>query len=175
MKHLLFCLFLSVCIFPLAAQDGAIYWKYKDYNDSKSFTIPGFVPKFASIFVKGKAERRLVRRTGRTRIMFFENNSPITPTDFVKLTKRTKRRGGLEDIITVKTGLTNIRVMAKENGKRIRKLVFLVQDEGEFVMVSVKGRFRYKDLNTLIKKYSKETEKKKGKVKGKVKIPVIGV
>jgi Domain of unknown function (DUF4252) len=175
MKHLLLCLFFSVSYFQMSAQDGAIYWKYKDYDDSKSFTIPGFLPKFASIFIKGKAERRLVRRTGRTRVMFFEKNSPMSSNDFVKLTKKTKRRGGLEDIITVKTGLTNIRIMAKENGKRIRKLVFLIQDEGEFVMVSVKGRFRYKDLNTLIKKYSKETEKKKGKSKGKTKIPVIGV
>jgi hypothetical protein len=175
MKHLLFCLFFSVSFFQLSAQDGAIYWKYKDYDDSKSFTIPGFLPKFASIFIKGKAERRLVRRTGRTRVMFFEKNSPMTPTDFVKLSKKTKRRGGLEEIITVKDGKTNVRILAKENGKRIRKLVILVQDEEEFVMVSVKGRFRYKDLNTLIKKYSKETEKKKGKVKDIPKIPVITV
>jgi hypothetical protein len=173
MKHLLFCLLLSVFFFPLAAQDGAIYWKYKDYNDSKSFTIPGFVPKFASIFIKGKQERRLVRRTGRTRIMIFEKNNPMTPTDYVKLSRRTHRRGGLEEVMTVKDGNTNVRVLVKENGRRIRKMVFLVQDEEEFVMVSVKGRFRYKDLNTLIKKYSKESAKKEKKKLPK--IPVIGV
>jgi hypothetical protein len=174
MKNLLFCLFLLVCIFPIAAQEGRIYWKYKDYDDSKSFTIPAFVPKFASIFIKGKAERRLVRRTGRTRIMFFEKNNPMTQTDFVKLTKRTKRKGGLEEVITVKDGKTNVRILVKENGRRIRKMVFLVQDEAEFVMVSVKGRFRYKDLNTLIKKYSEKSNNKEKSHK-KVKVPLMQV
>ncbi len=177
MKHL-FCIVAALLLLApkTEAQDQRLYWKYKDYDGSMSFTIPGFLPKIGSIFIKGKAERRLVRRTGKIRIMVFENGSPVTEKDFVKFARRAEN-SGLDDLIHVRDGKTHVRIMGKENGKRIRKLVVLVQDEGEFVMVSMKGRYKYSDLNALIKKYQQETpqkdkDKKKKKNPLPIKIPV---
>lgn len=175
MKYLLFTFAALLFLAPESqAQDHRLFWKYKDYDGSMSFTVPGFLPKIGSIFVKGKAERRLVRRTGKTRIMIFEKGSPVTNEDFGKFARRAQRKG-LDEVITVRDGKTNVRVLARENGKRIRKLVVLVQDDGEFVMVSMKGRYKYSDLNALIKKYQEEAPKKDGKAKNRlpIKVPTV--
>ncbi len=180
MKHLLFglaCLFFSQ---NLTAQDQRLFWKYKEYDGAIAFAVPSFLPKIASIFVKGKEERRLIRRTGKIRVMFFENENPISQQEIAKISG-SNRKNGLADLLTVRDGKTNVKILVKENGRRIRKLVVLVQDEGEFVLVSVKGRFKYSDINRIIKKSQEKTDKKSGKksplpdnlpVKIPLKIPV---
>lgn len=172
MKHLLF-LSLASLLFSqkLEAQDQRLFWKYKEYDGAIAFAVPGFLPKLASIFVKGKDERRLVRRTGKMRFMFFEEGCPISAKDWARFSKD-RGENGLSDLISVREGDTRVRLMVKENGRRIRKLVVLVQDAEEFVLVSIKGRFKYSDINRLIKKYEKTASDKTGKKPLPLKIPV---
>ncbi|MBP6825578.1 MAG: DUF4252 domain-containing protein, partial [Saprospiraceae bacterium] len=77
------------------------------------------------------------------------------------------------DFVLVGKGKTNIRVMAKESRNAIRKIVVFVQSPEEFVMVSIKGRFRWDDINRVIEKYGKGT-KKDGKplLPSTIKVPV---
>ena len=170
MKYLLFycCLLLAL---PSQAQDGNLYWKYKDYDGAIAFTVPGFLPKIGSLFVKDRELRHFLRRTGKTRILVFEDTpNPITPRDMGRLAKQTNQSGGLDPLVYVRDGDTQVQVMGKVGEKKLRKLVFVVSEPGTFALISVKGRFRYDDVNRLIKKHAKDALKKKNK---EPKVPTI--
>ena len=174
MRFFLFsiCLLLSL---PGRAQDGNLYWKYKDYDGAIAFTVPGVFAKIGSLFVKDKDMRRLLRHTGKTRILVFEDKpSPVSERDLNRLARQTRQSGGLDDLIFVRDGDTRVQVMGKVGEKKLRKLVFLVNEPGTFAFISVKGRFRYDDINRIIQRHSKDALKKgkKPKVPMVVKPPV---
>ncbi|MBK8428403.1 MAG: DUF4252 domain-containing protein [Lewinellaceae bacterium] len=105
----------------------------------------------------------------------FENNeNPVTDRDIKRFTRKAKRRH-LEDLVVVREGKTHVRVMGKERGNALKKIVVLVNTPDEFVFVSVKGRLRWNDINRIIEKYDKEKKKnpdQKPLVPSVVKIPV---
>lgn len=174
MRFFLFsiCLLLSL---PGRAQDGNLYWKYKDYDGAIAFTVPGVFAKIGSLFVKDKDMRRLLRHTGKTRILVFEDKpSPVSERDLNRLARQTRQSGGLDDLIFVRDGDTRVQVMGKVGEKKLRKLVFLVNEPGTFAFISVKGRFRYDDINRIIQQHAKDALKKgkKPKVPMVVKPPV---
>lgn len=171
MKPILFCLITFFFCTNIAAQDGALFWKYKDYDGAMAFRIPGFLPKISSIFVKGKEERRLLRRVGKVRILVFQDNqNPIKDTDLKRFSRSVSNGKGLEDLIFVREGKTHVHVMGKENHGIIKKLVVLVSEEETFALVSVKGRLKFKDIQAVIDKETKRALKKGGK---KPKIPMV--
>ena len=68
--------------------------------------------------------------------------------DFVDLARR---RDKFEDIIMVKeAGGANVNIMMRGNSKKIKNLLILVKDEGEFVMLSMKTNLKYKHLNKFL-------------------------
>ena len=166
---------LSVCLifsaFAAKAQDYGLYWKYKDY-DGIAFTVPSVAIDMGSWFLDEKTDRVLLRKINKVRVMVFEDSSPVTGKDLKRFDKKAKRKH-LDDLVYVRQGKTHIRILAKERRAAIRKVVVLVQSPDEFVLVSVKGRFRWDDINRVIEKYGKE-KKKDGEplMPPGVKIPV---
>jgi hypothetical protein len=157
------------------SQDGRLYWKYKDYDGAKALRIGGWTPKFASLFIKGKEERRLTRRMGKVRFLHFEDqDNPVRDSDINRLVRRTSNEGGLQELIMVRDGNTRVHVLGKERGGIIRKMVVLVQEPESFTFVSLKGRLRFKDIQAVIDKHSKKTIKKgtRPKIPAVIKVPV---
>ena len=169
---------ISICLFflvqTLSAQDGWLYWKYKDY-DGMAFTVPGWVVDAGSWFLPEKAERKLLRRgVDKVRFMLFENDAnPVSERDMKRFARKAHRRH-LEDLVVVRDGKTHVRVMGKERRSILRKVVVMVHSPEEFVFVSVKGHLRLNDVNRIIEKYGKEGKDKEHKpmVPPVVKIPV---
>ena len=169
MKYLLFCLLFISIGATIQAQDRWLYWKYKDYDGSLTFTVPRVAIGTGSLFLKQKSERKMLRRVHKVRTMIFEDGSPLVDRDIKKFTRKAKRRH-LEEIITVRDGKTHVRVLAKTTrSNALRKVVVFVSspDDG-FVMVSVKGKIKMSDINQLFTKFNG----KKGK-DGKKIIPDI--
>lgn len=166
---IVFCLFVSASV--LRAQDFGLYWKYKDY-EGVSLTVPSFAIDIGSWFVKEEAESRLIRKINKVRIMYFENGSPVKERDLQRFDRKAKRRG-LEDLLYVRQGKMHVRVLAKERGNAIRKIVVLMQSPREFAMVSVRGRFHWDDISRIIDKYGKAAKKDgKSLMPPAVKVPV---
>ncbi len=163
------CLFFSTL--TAQAQDYGLYWKYKDY-DGISFTVPSTLIDIGSWFVEEKSERKMLRKINKVRVMYFEDGSPLTERDLRRFHRKAKRRH-LEDLVYVREGKTHVRVMAKERRDALRKIVVFVQSPEEFVLVTVKGRLRWDDINRVIEKYGKDA-KKDGKplVPPVIKVPV---
>lgn len=166
------CLFFSAL--TAQAQDYGLYWKYKDY-DGIAFSVPGFAIEIGSWFIDEKEERNLVQKINKVRIMYFEGYSPVTEKDLKKFDRKAKRKH-LEDLIYVRQGKTRVRILAKERGNTIRKVVVLVQSPTEFALVTVKGRLHWDDINRVLDEYGKEPQKDgKPVVPPEVKIPVIRI
>lgn len=158
----------------ISAQDHALYWKYKDYDGAIAISVPAVAIDIGSWFLKDKADRKLMRKLNKVRVLVFDDNgSPITKGDIARFERRAQRHN-LEDLVTVRSGSTHVRVLAKERRGRLRKVVVFVNEPDTFVLVSVKGRLRIDDLNRVISKFGKDIKTKDNKpvVPEVVKLPV---
>jgi Domain of unknown function (DUF4252) len=170
-------LLLSICFFQTAlnAQDKNLYWKYKDYDGAIAFRVPGLLAKVGSLFLKEKAQRRLLRRTGSVRILVFEDNqSPVKKKDIDRLVRRTSSGGGLDELITVRAEGTRVHVFGQERNNKIKKLAVLVQEDDTFVFVSVRGNYRISDIIDVVNDNAAKA-KSKTKSKKKDRKPVIPI
>jgi hypothetical protein len=160
MKNIIFCLF-SLLFFArsAAAQDGQLYWKYKDY-DGINFAVGRAIFDIASLFAEEKEERRLLSRIKKVRLLVFEDHCPIKDRDLRKFERRAKRRH-LEELVTIRDGKDNVRILAKERRGALRKVVVFVKTPEEFVMVGLKGTIRWNEINDLIDEYGSKAIKKK--------------
>lgn len=168
MKSFIVSLLLLSCILPTQAQDFGLYWKYKDY-DGISLTAGRAVFDIASLFVKKEQGGDLLHRVQKVRVMVFQDHSPITDRDMRRFDRKAKRRH-LEDMVMVREGKTHVRIMAKDRGKALRKLVVFVRTPDESVFVSVKGKLRWDDLEKILEEYGGDAMKGK---KGKAVPPVV--
>ena len=112
----------------------------------------------------------LLRRMGTTRVLIFEDGSPVTARDKERFNSRARHRK-LEEIIAVRSGKDRFQIMAKERKGVLRKLVIFFHAEEVTGLISVRGRFRLDDLNRLIRKAEEWTDEKPGKLPASV--PVI--
>lgn len=164
-------LFLTLgLISGASAQDAGIFWKYKSYNGAVALRIPGAVSGIGSLFTREPEERKLLRRMGTTRVLIFEEDSPITTRDKERFNSRARQRK-LEEIITVRSGKDHFQILAKEKKGMLRKLVVFFSADEVTGLVSVRGRFRLDDLNRLVRKAAEWSDEKPGKLPASV--PVI--
>lgn len=157
----------------LQAQDFGLYWKYKDYDGAIAVSVPRWATFVGSAFMDEKSERQLVRKIRKARVLFFEDGSPFSQRDLKKFVRKSKRRG-LDDLVTVRSGKTQVRVMAKSRRSTIKKVVVLFSSPEGAGLVTVKGKFRLDELNKVIEKSSK-SKKKDGSpsIPNLPKVPVI--
>ncbi len=155
MKNILFCLLFMATSFVGQSQDRWLYWKYKDFDGSISVTVPRLMFTAGSAFGRDQEERKLIRKVHKVRTLVFQDGNPMSERDMRRFNRKAKRRN-LDEIITVREGKTRVQIMARERRGALRKIVVFVNDpEDGFVMVSLKGKFKMKDVNRLIKKFNK--------------------
>ncbi|MDO8368050.1 MAG: DUF4252 domain-containing protein [Saprospiraceae bacterium] len=147
----------------LQAQDQGLYWKYKDYDGAIAVSVPRWATFVGSAFIEEKADRQLVRKIRRARVLFFEDESSFSQRDLKKFVRKSKRRG-LDELVTVRSGKTHVRVLAKSHQSNIKKVVVLFSSPEGAGLVTVKGKFRLDEINRAIEKSSKEGKKKDGDI-----------
>jgi formylglycine-generating enzyme required for sulfatase activity len=156
----------------LHAQDYGLYWKYKDYDGSISFTIPRFLVDMGALFVKEHDDRNWLLKVHKVRTMVFtEKENPVTAKDWARFNAKAKRRH-LDELLTVRQGKDQVRIMAKERGNAIRKIVVIVSNPDDFFMVTLKGKLRWDDINGILNKYGKDIHLKDKADPKALKIPV---
>jgi hypothetical protein len=172
MKPILFCLIFLSAALTSQAQDRWLYWKYKDYDGGMNFTVPRLAISTGSLFIKEKSDRKMLRRVHKVRTLIFEDGSPMSERDIKKFAKKARRRH-LEELITVREGKTHVRILAKERRSTFRKVVVLVSSpEDGFIMVSLKGKLRFSDINKAFQKIKSDGDKPgKNILPNMIKIP----
>lgn len=164
------CVLLGI-LTSAGAQDHRLFWKYKDYPGALAFSFPKPLITVGSWFMEEKSDRKMLRRLRRIRLLVFEDHCPVKEKDLLAFSRRA-RRHQLDDLVLVRSGSTQVRVLGKERRDALRKLVFLVKEKETFALVTLKGKVRWKDLQVLIGKFN-ESQEKEGKP-GK-KLPALPV
>jgi hypothetical protein len=137
------------------AQDHRLYWKYKDYDGAIPVTAPRWLIHAGSWFAPEKADRKMIRKVRKARVLAFDGQSPVTTADYKRFERRAKRRN-LEDLLFVREGDTRVRIMVKERRAILRKVVVFVHSPEEFVLVSVRGKLRLNEIGKALERFSKE-------------------
>jgi hypothetical protein len=75
------------------------------------------------------------------------------------------RRDGFEDFIAVKEKDTDVHLMVRERRDKIKGVVIMVKDDGDFVLITAKCNLSAKDLMSFFNDHSdkliKEAKKQK--------------
>lgn len=169
MKQLILLAILGSIGSQALAQDFGMYWKYKDYDGAIALVVGPPLIDIGSLFLDKKDDRKALRHINKVRLLIFsEQTSPVRERDMRKFNRRAARKG-LEDMVMVRHGKTQVRVMAKFKRKAIRKVVVLVHEPNNFVMVGIKGRLRWEDINQALNRY--KSDKNTPQVPEIIKIP----
>jgi hypothetical protein len=167
-KILLFSILSLFLANFIKAQSPALWAFYHNTprtETSLKFTVPGLAVKFGSLFIAEKEVRKVVRKIGKVRLFVVEEQQDfITRKETNRFIKRL-HRDGFEDFITVRENDTNVSFMVRERRNKIKGIVMLVKDEGDFVLISAKCNLKAKDLMGFINEHSDEliSEAKKKK------------
>ena len=154
----IYLLGFALCLFSLdlSAQDYGLYWKYKDYDGAIALSVPRWVIHAGSWFVDEKAERKLMRKVRKARVLVFEDqDSPVTKRDMEKFTRKARRKG-LESMLSVRDKQTRVEVWAKERRNKLRKVVIFVNEPETFALVSLRTKLNIDEIGVLLKDLPKE-------------------
>jgi len=172
MRSLVSVLAFILSGFCLQAQDYGLYWKYKDYDGAIALTVPRWVIHAGSWFLDEKADRQLIRKVRKARVLVFEqDDNPVTDADVQRFFAKAKKRN-LEELLFVRSPEARIWVLAKERRDAVRKIVVLVQSEEAFALVSIRGKMRYEDLGEILSKLSKQNQGRSSDPGAVPKLPV---
>ncbi len=168
MKNILPILLLLCLPALMSAQTRSInqfYNKYKHGKETMNFTVPGWLIRLGSSIAKNhvdgpeeKAALNMARKIRKAKLLIMENQNRIDPKDMQRLIDDVKRRDHFEELIYVRDGKTRVNMLIRNSAETIENMLILVSEEDEFVMVSLKTRLRFDDLNELIRSLEKDMD-----------------
>lgn len=172
----LFAVILSSCGSPKTARQ--FYNKHKRKEGVTNASIPGWLVWLGTGLAyhsvdndEAKMGLKLAKKVKRLRFMKAEDRDVISKEE-VNTFLTNLRSNKYEDLIMIRDHDQTVSVMIRDTETKIKNIMILVDQEDEFVFLSMKSRIKYKDLSDLINYYindfkGEEPEKKKKKKKEK--------
>jgi len=161
---------LAILPFLLFSQKSVnkFYHKYKRADNTVNMTLPGFVLGMGAKFAKKHMDKEdkkslmaleFTKSIKSIRLLVMEETNLVSQKDYNKLIDGLKKKDKLSDLITVRDGRTSINILVRDKKKHISNLIVIVNEEDEFVMISIKAKLRYKDLNKFLREVMKDNDK----------------
>ncbi|MEM8527303.1 MAG: DUF4252 domain-containing protein [Bacteroidota bacterium] len=160
MKNSLFLflfLFISSPFFAQVQTIDDFYAKHKREGEAMSLNLPGFLIRLgasiASLEAEDEAERvalEIVKDVRRAKILAGENLR-IGGSEIQQLVSDLATEG-FEELMTVRSEGSTMNVIIRERKDIIRSVVLIVNDNGDFTLISLKTRLYLEDLTYLINK-----------------------
>ena len=183
-KLFILCSLLCICQLAVAQTESIdrLVRKVKRENRSAEkvdLTLPGWLVRFGANFIDdddldGIDIKYLGRKLGAVRIVTVEGKRNIQPSDIQRFMTDI-RTEGFEDLLTVRDKSDDVRLMIRERKDFIRNIVLLVNEKsesGDFVLLSLEGKFSMDDINKMMEKaeFNVNGHSVGGKSKNKVKM-----
>lgn len=154
------------------------YRQYKKGKEVRNFIIPGFLIRFGTGLARDVVDTdeqyemlKLMRTIRQARILVSEDFNPVKKGDFNDLVKNAKT-AAYEDLISVRSEDADVQIMINEKGNKIKGLLILVSEEDTFMLLHLKTKLKYEDINKALKLFEDKIPVKKEKKKKKKEIPV---
>ena len=107
---------------------------------------------------KDRAALDLVKHIRKIKVLVMEEGNSVDPNDLKKMISKTRSKHRFSDLISVRSPETKVNIMIREKKDRIRNMLIVVDDEEEFVLLSLKTSLRIDDLNRFIHALQKDEE-----------------
>lgn len=150
--------FIAV-LFSSCGSPGAVssfYHEHKKKEGVQNMTIPGWLiytgTGIAHSLVDDedtKVMLQLAKKVKRLQFMVAEEQSPIATADIQTFVQRA-RADHFEDLIVVRDKSTTINVMVREKGEKLRHLIFLINDDSDFVFLNMRTNIKMKDIAKIV-------------------------
>ena len=142
------------------------YRQHKHTPESVHVTIPGPLvwlgTSIAKAAVKSPEEKilmKMARKFGTTKVLHAPEAGGRAATDVKLLVADLQRKNNYAPLITVTTADAHVHIMGKENGKKFKRFLVVVEAEDGITLVSAKSRLKYAKMgqyiNQLINYYRK--------------------
>lgn len=127
-------------------------------SDKIDLSIPGWLIRFGANFVDeddldGVDIKFLGKKISHLRVVTIENKNTVAGDD-IKGFMSDAHKEGFEDLMQVRSEGNDIRFMIREKKDIIRNVVLMVNEnehDGDFVLLSIEGKFTMDDINKMIK------------------------
>jgi hypothetical protein len=137
--------------------------KHKNKADAFAFTFPGWLikkgGKIATKHTEGDPDAqealKLLKYVKKMRMIVIEENNPIEDGDIQNLMMKMKD-DSFEDYIIVRHKENRVNFMAREKNNVIKDLVFFVNADDTFVLMTMKTNITVEQLEDLDLKFLKE-------------------
>ncbi len=143
---------MALFVLPLSGYSQksikSFYNKYKKFENVTSVKLQGWVIKLAAKFADDPDAKKVAKHISKLRVLTMEDGNLVTKEDYKSLI-RSIRKDQFEDLIMVREGTTKINLYIKEKKDKITNALLIVNDVDEFVMISLEGKLRFKDLQEL--------------------------
>ena len=156
---ILIVLLFSVCGSAFAQNKTVrkFFRQHKHTPDGVHFTVPGALvwmgTGIAKAAVQSPEEKLLLKmaqRFGGTKVLVTPTPDNRVSHDVRLLVADLQQVNGYDPLITVQTGEGQVHIMGKENGKKFKRFMILVEGEDGLVMISAKTRLKYKKMGSYI-------------------------
>jgi len=132
------------------------YKKYKNKTNSFNITLPGWLidlgATVATWSTDDPAEKeaiRLMKKVQRMKLLVVENGAQIKNKHITTLFDRLKK-DQYEDLVVVRDKSARVNILIREEGDLIRNMFFLVREDDEAVMLSLKTKITMDQVNDMI-------------------------
>lgn len=150
----LIAVLFSSCGSPAAV--SAFYHEHKRKEGVKNMTIPGWLiyagTGIAHDLVDdedAKMMLQLAKKVKRLQFIVAEEQSLISPDDILDFVQKA-RADQFEDLIFVRDKSTTVNVMVREKGEKLRHLIFLIDDDSDFVFLNMRTNIKMKDIAKIV-------------------------
>jgi Domain of unknown function (DUF4252) len=137
-------------------------------------TAPGWLVRFGTNFIdeddmEGIDIKYLGRKLGAVRIFTVDGIRNIESADIQDFMKDISSEG-FEELLTVRDKTDDVRFLIRERKDLIRNIVLMVSEKsegGDFVLLSIEGKFTMDDINKMLENVDVNTSFHKNKSKTK--------
>ena len=150
---------LPMLVFSQTNAIQNFYSKYKDHEEITALSLSGSLIQFAASFADDEGSQKVMDKVTHLKLLVSDSNL-VSKKDYLSFSKSLKK-DAFEDLMQIKDQGSNIDIMIREQGDKITDVILLVEDHGDFVMISLEGDFKYSDLNDLDLKFEGSEHLKK--------------
>lgn len=124
------------------------YNHYKAQEEVTNLNLRGFVLSLASTFTDDEDARKILRKVSHLRLLMMEDENLVSPEAYTSLIRGIKS-DHFEELMLLREERQRIEFFLREDGETITDVLMLLHGDGEFLMLSLEGAFKFSDLNDL--------------------------
>ncbi len=146
-------IFLTLAVpLSLSAQYSVVddfYHAHSHSGNAVSLNIGNLLLTAGSWFVEEPDLKKIIRRSRRAKILYSEDKEFVTQAEIDFLQDQI-HRDDFEKLVYLRHSGTRINLYAKEYRGFVRNIVFLLNEPGEFAMLSLDCKFKMEEIQDLL-------------------------